>query len=551
MTTFRTATAIGIILAATPALAQVTPQSAWDQLSSYYETLGLEVETSSVDESGDTVTVNDLVLRQTSDDAELMLDFGQLTLSANGDDSVSIDLQDEASGEMIYDRSEDAASADDGAETDGSGSEADEMPEAESSDGVETDAASEAMSGSDGEEMADEPAAMPERITFTMRMPGETMTVREEGGDSVYDYTFPTFDVLLDGVEMTDGTSLSELGRLTFTDLVGTDRFANEGGTDVRQTGTVASMELAFDIAQQDGSAVGNVTVNGLGFESATRIPEGVALDAEFSDGDLEGVAISGEMTADALTAQMDFDGLNEEGEAVQTALGSDVDGLNLTFALDDERLSYGGGSGTSTVDMTLPNLPAPVGYSTESASFNLDMPMAADPEPQEFTVDYDVSGLTLTDSVWAMFDPQNALPRDPASLAVKLNGLATLDVGFMDSEAMSDPETAPGSFDELNIEEVSVSALGASVNASGQLESPEGGDLSTPVGTISGRIEGANALIDMLGEAGFIPQEQMMGVRMMLTMFAKPDPENEDVLTSEFEFRNGGEIYANGQRVK
>lgn len=42
-----------------------------------------------------------------------------------------------------------------------------------------------------------------------------------------------------------------------------------------------------------------------------------------------------------------------------------------------------------------------------------------------------------------------------------------------------------------------------------------------------------------------------MMGMRMMLAMFAKPDEANPDRLTSEIEFREGGRIFANGQQVK
>ena len=58
-------------------------------------------------------------------------------------------------------------------------------------------------------------------------------------------------------------------------------------------------------------------------------------------------------------------------------------------------------------------------------------------------------------------------------------------------------------------------------------------------------------AVKDKLVAMGLVPQEQMMGMRMMMAMFAKPAEGNPDQLNSEIEFREGGQIFANGQQVK
>ena len=47
----------------------------------------------------------------------------------------------------------------------------------------------------------------------------------------------------------------------------------------------------------------------------------------------------------------------------------------------------------------------------------------------------------------------------------------------------------------------------------------------------------------------GLVPDDQMMGMRMMMGMFAVPA--GEDALTSRIEFRDDGGIYANGQRIQ
>ena len=54
----------------------------------------------------------------------------------------------------------------------------------------------------------------------------------------------------------------------------------------------------------------------------------------------------------------------------------------------------------------------------------------------------------------------------------------------------------------------------------------------TAPVGEISGELTGVNALLDTLGAMGLIPQDQMMGARMMLAMFTRPGAEAEQVTT-------------------
>ena len=77
------------------------------------------------------------------------------------------------------------------------------------------------------------------------------------------------------------------------------------------------------------------------------------------------------------------------------------------------------------------------------------------------------------------------------------------------------------------------------------------GSDMTTPVGEIHATYEGVNALVDKLGAMGLIPEDQIMGVRMMMAMFAKPVTEGEDKLETRLEFKEDGSIFANGQQIK
>jgi hypothetical protein len=51
------------------------------------------------------------------------------------------------------------------------------------------------------------------------------------------------------------------------------------------------------------------------------------------------------------------------------------------------------------------------------------------------------------------------------------------------------------------------------------------------------------------LVEMGLVPQDQIMGVQMMMGMFAVPA--GEDAYTSKLEVKADGQVLANGQRLK
>jgi len=55
---------------------------------------------------------------------------------------------------------------------------------------------------------------------------------------------------------------------------------------------------------------------------------------------------------------------------------------------------------------------------------------------------------------------------------------------------------------------------------------------------------------MDKLVQMGLLPQEQAMGARMMMGLFARPG-EGPDSLTSTLEINAEGHILANGQRIQ
>jgi hypothetical protein len=70
------------------------------------------------------------------------------------------------------------------------------------------------------------------------------------------------------------------------------------------------------------------------------------------------------------------------------------------------------------------------------------------------------------------------------------------------------------------------------------------------PAGTINLMLVGGNGLLDTLVSMGLVPEDQAMGARMMLGLFARPG-DGADTLVSEITFQEDGAILANGQRIR
>ena len=99
-------------------------------------------------------------------------------------------------------------------------------------------------------------------------------------------------------------------------------------------------------------------------------------------------------------------------------------------------------------------------------------------------------------------------------------------------------------------LEQVPLPPHGAELAGAGSLSFREGaGPMPDPTGTINLKLTGGNTLLDRLVQMGLIPEDQSMGIRMMIGLFSRPG-EGPDALDTELQFRDGG-IYANGQRVR
>ena len=121
--------------------------------------------------------------------------------------------------------------------------------------------------------------------------------------------------------------------------------------------------------------------------------------------------------------------------------------------------------------------------------------------------------------------------------------------------EGLAENGTTPAELHALRIDRLTVDAVGAKLDATGDVTF-DNSDTTTfpgfpkPVGDININLSGANGLLDKLVAMGMLPAEQVMGARMMMGVFAVPG-DAPDTLKSNIEFNDAGQILANGQRIK
>ena len=226
--------------------------------------------------------------------------------------------------------------------------------------------------------------------------------------------------------------------------------------------------------------------------------------------------------------------------------------------SMGDGGLDYSGVGQSVTYSLSGGELPFPVAVAADETRFAMTLPLVAGPAEQDFALGLTLGGMTISDGVWNLFDPGTILPRDPATLAIDLAGKAKMFVDLLNPEAMERAENAgevPGELNALTLKGLTLRAAGAELTGTGDFTF-DNTDLTTfdgvprPIGSFNLNLTGANALIDKLIQMGLVSEDDAMGARMMMSMFAVPG-NGDDALTSTIEINEQGHILANGMRIQ
>ncbi|WP_099827799.1 DUF2125 domain-containing protein [Oceaniglobus indicus] len=500
-----TATAVTLIMGAAPALADVAPREVWDTWQSAYATLGMTMTPGSESEDGDTLTLRDVVLSiDHDDDASLNGTIPEINLTDQGDGTVLITMSPEYDMVLTVDPAEDEQFT---------ATIVVQLP------GLETVASGEVST-----------------LTYDVTAPkvGIAMTGASEDGaamtiDAQLDDVVATYSLFGEGAEQTFGYDM--VSEALSVSAIATPP-ADEDEAEAESDGA-GLVNMAWRVETLRGQASGDLALLSPSADSATG-------DTSLAYNIVHGPQAFSMDVTDPEAQTMVVDGSSEAGA--------------IDFAMSDGAMAYMTRAEMLEIQVSGDSLPfSDLGASMDVLNVALRGPVVPTETPEDFAFNLNLGGLSVSDAVWDMIDSGQRLPRDPATLLVDLSGKARLLVDFWTSDDI-DPEAEPGELHALDLNELKLSVAGADLTGDGSFTF-DNADKTTfegmPAadGELNLKLVGGNTLLDTLVTMGILPQEQAMGARMMLGLFATPG--EGDTLTSKIEVRPDGSVSANGQRLK
>ena len=491
------------LLLAQTALADVTAAEVWGDWKSYMQTMGYTLEATETAQ-GDDLTISGLtVSMQMPDNAGAMaMSLGDITFAQDGA-AVNVLLPDSLPLTI------------------------DVTP-----------------AGDDGK---------PARLDFRVDQTGQTLRVSGDPQNMAYAYAADSMDLSL--AELTvDGQNYGAANakvNVSATTLTSDTAMTAGDLRSYRQTGGIDSLsyDILIDNPFEPVKLALQGAISGIAFDGGGSIPTAVDT-ADMAAMLAAGFAVEGNFTY--ASGNSDVAVTDPSGGDFSTITSSQGGRLGISMAAD--RLAYTAEQNDVKVNMTIAQLPFPIDFSVARGGGVFSMPLSAGADPQDFALGLTMAEFTMSDMIWSLFDPTQQLPRDPATIELDLTGQATLAIDVMDPAAAAGA-VQPGQVNALDIRTLLVDAVGARLEGNGAITF-DNSDLATyngmpkPVGTINLALAGGNALMDKLVAMGLLPEEQAMGARMMMGLFAVPG-DAPDTLKSTVEFNAEGQVLANGQRIR
>lgn len=501
-------TAIALCLPGSAAFADLTNADVWSDWESYMTTAGYVVSATETTE-GDTLTVSDLALDMALGEAEqdgnVRITIASIRFVQQRDGTVSIELPAEY--------------------------------------GISFDVTSE-----DDEQVA---------VNLAFNQTDPVMSASGDPDAVTYEYAAASAglqlsDLTLDGVAIEDDAinvdvTLTGLSYTTTSSLTGDLRALQQ---DMR----VATLDYDFAFADPETDsalklvgAMQGLVLDGSGALPLKADPQDVnaMLNAGF---DLDGV-----FTTTGGNYDLSFSGPDGSGTANSTSEGSEI-----TIVMNPVGLIYDVMQRNVDFTMLVTEFPLPLSISAAQIGANLQMPLQKGRDPQDFGFGISLSDFTMSDMIWGLFDPMSQLPRDPATLAIDLSGKARMLFDILDpaqAAVLEDTGAVPGELNALTLNTLELDVAGARLTGQGNFTF-DNSDLVTfdgmprPLGGLDLSLVGGNGLLDKLVGMGLVPEEQAMGARMMMGLFAVPG-ETPDTLKSRIEINPSGHVLANGQRIR
>ena len=493
----RSAVCIAAMVAGGAAQADVTAQQVWDdwkeQMSLYQQT---EIEVGSEEMSGDTLVVSNLSVTSTSPEVTSNYSIEELRFEEKRNGSVVITMSE--SYPITF------------------------TPE---SDVV---------------------------VTVETKQSGLELVVSGDPDAMNYDVKADSIAIALkdvvDGDVTFDGTA-----SIVLNDMSGTYTTAETETRDISYDLDIASTDILVDVQVPGGKDeyfTGGGKIEGINMAATIAMP----IDANFENPEelfANGFAMEGGYTLDA--ASYIFD-VNADGE--QFAGSVSMGDTDLKGQFNSTVVSYDANANDVAVNITGSEVPFPIELTFAKYGIGFEAPLGKSDQPEDFRLSFDFIDVAINEMIWGMIDPGNVLPHDPATIQFALAGTAQPMIDMMDpaQQATIKGDNLPFELNTLSLENLRIALAGALVTGAGDFtfdptDTQTFAPMPRPEGEVAIKVNGLNQLIDNLIAMGLVPEEQVMGPRMMMGMFARTT--GDDQLETTLEVNGEGHVLVNGQRVK
>jgi len=497
------------LLAATPAMAEITAAELWSLWQEQSADFGQQI-TAQVTDTGSGLVLSNLSSSFAVEEVTISAVIEQVTLTNQPDGSVAIGASDTLTYQIT-------------------GIDDPEAPEEIAIVFRQTGFASTASGSADVLTLDSVMQNLElEDITFTGIDPAEipdfdaTMALSGFAGSYTYDFSSPDV-IAISGAAAIGGLNMAF--RATEPAGGGSTPGQPQPTTPSKQSPNGGSIDMALMIGSYDSTFSG-VVPTGLDWMMVETYPAGLAIE--------------GDATYASMSARVAFQDGSESFD-----FAAENSGGNFGFGLSDRALRYELGARGVAFNLASSEMPFPVAAAADSTLVRFDLPLAREDQPSPFSAAIAYQGVTVDDSLWAMVDPGGQVPRGPATVIMDVSGTVQLfvDLMTMDPDQMNAP---PGELRELTLNNLQVSFGGAELTGVGDVDFTPGQIIPVPVGSVDLSLTGANGLIQTLSNAGLLPPEQAGMARGVLGMFAIPGS-GPDSYNSSIQFGADGSISANG----
>jgi len=498
----KTTALIGLI--ATPTLADVNARNVWDVFTANYRAFGLQIEATENYASG-TLKLSDIKIS-----GQFPLDWGSITITTTG-----LSLIENGDGTVAVQFPEN-------------------MPLAVA-------------------------LSLPDELFITATMDqtlkGYKMIASGDPDKVQLDYSADLIELKLNEVNSPVDKHVTAAALLSLSEISGVTTLQTGEMLTISQDYEVAKTIVNWDYSIEGKTASENhAEVMKIDGNNELVLPNAGFDFAKIADQFRSGASIKTAYTSGSYTAKAN----NSINGAPLIKQDLSVDSTDTFMSLAENGFAMKMSADEYFVDMQAKDMPFPLRGKIGQFSGDFQFPVLQKDVDQDIVYSFAMNDFTMDSEIWALFDPNEILPRDPANFTLNLSGKAKLFVDLLDFETMDKVMgggTKFGEISSVSINELVFSAVDTELNGTGAF-SFNNDDLQTfdgmpaPDGGALLKLSGLDALIDKLTKMGVIAEGDVMGMRMGLMMFTKAG-DQADTLISDIKITPDGKITANGKRIK